>query len=306
MESKYIWVNGNFTPWHEAKVHVMSHALHYGSSVFEGIRSYKTKHGYAIFRLEDHIKRLLESAKIYRFNCNFSHAQIHQACHDVLLKNNLRENTYIRPLIYMGEVGYGVKPKAGAKADIMIAAFPWGAYLGEDSIKHGIKAQISSWQRLAPNTMPTGAKAGGHYLSSLLIAEEALRHGYQEGIALDTKGYISEGSGENIFIVKNKTLITPPTTAAILPGLTRDCVMKLATANNYQVIEQNIPRESIYIADEVMMTGTAAEIVPVTEIDGIKIGSGKVGATTKHIQELFFGLFNGKTPDKYNWLSHPQ
>ncbi len=301
-KAEYIWFNGSCVPWQDAKVHVMSHALHYGSSVFEGIRVYKTPQGSAIFRLPEHVQRLFDSAKIYRMPIPFSQMDIMNACKNIVLENKLTEGAYIRPLIFMGDVGAGVKPPVGSIAEVMVAAFPWGAYLGEGSLEQGVKAQVSSWQRLAPNTMPTAAKAGGHYLSSQLIAEEARRHGYDEGIALDIQGQLSEGSGENIFVVKGGILYTPPATAAILPGITRDTVFQLAESLGYKVVEQALPRESLYLADEVMMTGTAAEIVPVCHIDGLEVGTGKPGPITRHMQKAFFGLFNGETVDQWGWL----
>lgn len=301
-KAEYIWLDGTFMPWHDAKVHVMSHALHYGSSVFEGIRVYKTQQGCAIFRLKEHIQRLFDSAKIYRFSIAYTPDEVQSVCKKLLVENQVKEGAYLRPLAFLGDIGMGIKPPPGAKAQLMIASFPWGSYLGEESLKHGVDVQVSSWQRLASNTMPTAAKAGGHYLSSQLIAGEAKRHGYHEGIALDTQGQLSEGSGENIFIVRHDTLITPPATSAILPGITRDSVFKLAQSLGYEVREQALPRESLYLADEVIMTGTAAEIVPVRSVDGLPVGTGKPGPITQALQAAFFGLFSGETPDQWGWL----
>jgi branched-chain amino acid aminotransferase len=300
-EAAYIWSNGALIPWQEAKVHVLSHALHYGTSVFEGIRCYDTPDGPVIFRHDAHMQRLKDSAKIYRFSLPYSVAELMEACRETLRVNQLR-SAYIRPLAFVGNVGLGVCPPADAKLELIIAAFSWGAYLGEKALEEGVDAMVSSWHRAAPNTIPTAAKAGGNYLSSLLVGGEARRHGYAEGIALDTRGYLSEGAGENIFVVKNNIIFTPPATSAILPGITRDSIMTLAYELGYEIHEENMTREALYLADEVFMTGTAAEIVPVRSIDQISIGKGKRGPITEHIQNTFFGLFNGKTTDIWGWL----
>ena len=300
-KADYIWFNGEMIKWDEAKVHVMSHALHYGTSVFEGVRCYETHNGPAVFRHREHMQRLHDSAKIYRMPISYSIDELMSATRQTLIKNNLN-SAYIRPLVFIGDVGMGVNPPAGYKTDVIIAAFPWGAYLGPEALEQGIDAMVSSWNRSAPNTIPTAAKAGGNYLSSLLVGSEARRHGYQEGIALDVHGYVSEGAGENIFIVKNNILFTPTLTSAALPGITRDAILTLARDLGIEIREQTLSRESLYLADEVFMTGTAAEITPVRSIDGIQVGIGRCGPTTKRIQQAFFGLFNGKTEDKYHWL----
>ncbi|MDO6620835.1 MULTISPECIES: branched-chain amino acid transaminase [unclassified Shewanella] len=300
-QSELIWFNGEIMPWQDAKVHVMTHAMHYGSSVFEGIRIYDTHLGPAGFRLTDHVQRLFDSAKIYRMNVPFSFEQVMQACSDSVLKNNL-PSAYIRPLIFMGDVGMGITPPIDAQCDMVVAAFSWGAYLGEESMDAGVDVAVTSWQRLAPNTIPTGAKAGGNYLSSQLISTEAKRNGFDEGIALDTNGLVSEGAGANLFIVKNGKIYTPPATAAILKGITRDTIMVLAKELGYEVIEEAMAREFLYVADEIFMTGTAAEIVPVRSVDRIEVGAGKRGPVTQQIQQSFFGLFNGETEDKWGWL----
>lgn len=297
----YIWVNGDMTPWGEAKVHIMSHALHYGTSVFEGIRCYNTHKGPAVFRHREHMQRLHNSAKIYRMPIAYSVDELMAACHATLKQNGLN-NAYIRPLVFIGDVGMGVNPPPGYQTDVMIAAFSWGAYLGEEALENGIDAMVSSWHRAAPNTIPTAAKAGGNYLSSLLVGSEARRHGYQEGIALDVHGYVSEGAGENIFIIKDNVIFTPPTTSAALPGITRDAILVLAKDLGFEVREQTLSREALYLADELFMTGTAAEITPVRSVDGIEVGIGRRGPVTKQIQDAFFGLFTGKTEDKYQWL----
>ncbi|OCG11306.1 branched-chain amino acid aminotransferase [Gilliamella sp. wkB292] len=300
-KSDYIWLNGEMVPWADAKIHVMSHALHYGTSVFEGVRCYNTHKGPVIFRHKEHAQRLLNSAKIYRFPVPYTLEEIMEATRQVIKKNNL-ESAYIRPLVFIGDVGMGVIPPAGYKTDVMIAAFPWGAYLGEDALEQGIDAMVSSWNRFAPNTIPAAAKAGGNYLSSLLIGSEARANGFQEGIALDVNGQLSEGSGENLFIVKDGILFTPLLSSSALPGITRDAIITLARDLGIEVREQTLSRESLYLADEVFMTGTAAEITPVRSVDRIQVGIGRCGPITKQIQQTFFGLFNGKTEDKYGWL----
>ncbi|GLX78405.1 branched chain amino acid aminotransferase [Thalassotalea insulae] len=302
VSAELIWFNGELMPWQNATVHVMSHALHYGSSVFEGIRAYKTHKGTCIFRLEEHIQRLFNSAKIYRMNIPYTQEEVMQACKDAVAKNNL-ETAYLRPLAFLGDVGMGLRPPADAKADLMVAAFSWEAYLGADAIEHGVDVGVSSWNRLAPNTMPTAAKAGGNYLSSQLISMEAGRHGYTEGIALDVNNMVSEGAGQNLFLVRNKVIYTPFSTASILPGLTRDTVMQLARKLGYEVKEEPISRESLYLADEFFMTGTATEVVPVKTVDGMPIGTGSRGPVTKALQEAFFGIFNGKTEIEDSWLA---
>jgi len=299
--TKYIWFNGEIVEWDRAQVHVMTHALHYGSSVFEGIRAYDTPNGTAIFRLKEHIQRLFDSAKIYWMQMPFDKAAIEQACCDIVTKNDMK-SAYLRPLAFIGNVGLGVLPKSDA-VEVMIGALPWGAYLGEEALSQGVDVMVSSWSRLAPNTIPTGAKAGGNYLSSQLIAREARRNGYVEGIALDTNGYISEGSGENLFIVKNGVLYTSPATSGILPGITRDTIMTLARELGYTVREESLQREALYLADEIFMCGTAAEITPVRSVDRMQIGEGRRGPITESIQKSFFGLFNGETEDKWGWLT---
>lgn len=300
-KADFIWFNGEMVKWEDAKVSVMSHALHYGTSVFEGIRCYDTPKGPVIFRHREHMQRLHDSAKIYRFPLKQSVEQLMAACREVLRVNQLK-SAYIRPLVFVGDVGLGVNPPAHYETDVIIAAFPWGTYLGADALDKGIDAMVSSWNRAAPNTIPTAAKAGGNYLSSLLVGSEARRHGYQEGIALDTQGYISEGAGENLFEVKDGVLFTPPFTSAALPGITRDAIITLAKDLGIEVREQVLSRESLYLADELFMSGTAAEITPVRGVDGIQVGEGKCGPVTKRIQQAFFGLFTGETEDKWGWL----
>jgi branched-chain amino acid aminotransferase len=299
----YIWFNGEMVPWAEANVHVLTHAMHYGTSVFEGIRCYNTPNGPIVFRHKEHMDRLKNSAKIYRFPIPYSSEELMEICRETIRVNEL-ESAYIRPLGYVGNVGLGVCPPVDTEMDLIVAAFPWGSYLGEEALESGVDAMISSWNRAAPNTIPTAAKAGGNYLSSLLVGSEARRHGYAEGIALSVDGYLSEGAGENIFVVRNGILSTPPATSAILPGITRDSIMVLAKDMGYEIREENIAREALYLADEVFMTGTAAEIVPVRSVDQISVGEGKRGPITKEIQAAYFGLFNGTTEDKWGWLDY--
>lgn len=300
-KSDYIWFNGEMVKWADAKVHVMSHALHYGTSVFEGIRCYDTHKGSAVFRHREHMQRLHNSAKIYRFPVSYTIDELMEATRQTIRKNKLN-SAYIRPLLFVGDVGMGVNPPAGYQTDVMIAAFPWGAYLGADALEQGIDAMISSWNRVASNTIPAAAKAGGNYLSSLLIGTEARTNGFQEGIALDVNGHLSEGAGENLFVVKDNVLFTPTLSCSALPGITRDAIITLAKDLGIEVREQTLSREALYLADEVFMTGTAAEITPVRSVDRIQVGIGRCGPMTKQIQQVFFGLFNGQTEDKYGWL----
>ncbi|HEX2140060.1 MAG TPA: branched-chain amino acid transaminase [Woeseiaceae bacterium] len=301
--SRYIWFNGDLIPWADAKVHVMTHALHYGSSVFEGIRCYATPDGPAIFRLADHVERLFASAGIYRMTIPFTPDEIVRGCRDAVLENGLA-SAYLRPLVMRGVGGVGVCPVPGSPVEVMIAAMEMGEYLGEESLAHGIDACVSSWNRAAPNTFPTAAKAGGNYLNSQLVAMEARRNGYAEGIALAADGTLSEGSGENLFIVRKGVLFTPPAAASILMGITRDTVLQLAADAGLTVVEQPLPRELLYLADEVFFTGTAAEITPVCSVDRHSVGSGARGPITAALQEKFFGLFDGRTKDRWGWLDH--
>ena len=300
--TKYIWFNGELVPWENATVHVMTHALHYGSSVFEGVRCYSTPKGPAVFRLAPHTRRLFDSAKIYRMELPYSQAQISDACKTVVRENGLK-SAYLRPLVWRGYGEIGVMPLKNP-VEVMVAAIEWGAYLGADALENGVDVAVSSWTRMAPNTIPSMAKAGGNYLSSQLIVMEAQRHGYAEGIALDTNGNLSEGSGENLFVIRDGVIFTPPLTAALLPGITRDTIMALAHDLGHEVREQNLPREALYLADELFFTGTAAEVTPIRSVDGITIGAGKRGPITTAVQQAFFGLFNGETEDTRGWLEY--
>lgn len=298
--TKFIWFNGELVPWENATVHVMTHALHYGSSVFEGVRAYNTPNGPAIFRLGLHTRRLFDSAKIYRMELPYTQEQMNDACKAVVRENGLK-SAYLRPLVWRGYGEIGVFPLKNP-VEVMIAAIEWGAYLGAEALESGVDVAVSSWQRVAPNTLPAMAKAGGNYLSSQLIVMEAVRNGYSEGIALDTSGVLSEGSGENLFVIRDGIIYTPPVTAALLPGITRDSATTLARHLGYEVREQNLPREALYLADEIFFTGTAAEVTPVRSVDGITIGQGKRGPITTAVQGAFFGLFSGETEDRWGWL----
>lgn len=295
-----IWFNGSMVAWEDAKIHVMSHGLHYGSSVFEGIRAYDTSRGPTIFQLGTHIKRLFDSARIYRMDIAYSPQELAEACKAVVRESNMK-SAYLRPIVFRGLGSFGLVPKDSA-VDVAISAMAWGTYLGEGALERGVDVCVSSWTRLAPNTMPTVAKAGGNYLSSQLIAMEAKRNGYDEAIALDVNGLVSEGPGENLFLVRDKVLYTPPLTASILPGITRNSVMALARDAGYEVREENIGRDMLYLADELFFTGTAAEISPIRSVDRLTIGAGKRGPITAQMQAAFFGLFTGETQDKWDWL----
>ena len=295
----WIWQNGQIKPWRDATVHVMAHALHYGSSVFEGIRSYETPEGAAIFRLTDHLKRLYMSAKIYDIEIPYTIDELAAACRDVVKKNDLKA-AYLRPVAFRGLGGFGLS--AECPTDVAVATWPMGPYLGPEALENGIDACVSSWQRFAPNTIPAGAKAGGNYLSGQLIAREARRLGFGEGIALASTGLLSEGAGENLFLVFDGVLHTPPASASILTGITRHTLMTLAREDGIEVVERDLPREYLYLADEILMCGTAAEVTPIRAVDGKQIGNGKGGQITRRLQELYFGLFSGKTADRWGWL----
>jgi len=298
-----IWFNGELREFDDCKVHVLSHALHYGSSVFEGIRAYKTPDGTAIFRLDDHLKRLFYSADIYRMPMRYSFEEIREACFETVRVAGL-ESAYIRPLVMRGACGLGLIPKDMNVIDVSIMVDSWGAYLGEEGLKNGIRACITSWQRLAPNTIPTGAKAGGNYLSSQLIGQEAKDRGFDEGIALGHDGLLSEGAGENLFVIKDGRILTPPASSSILSGITRDTVFSLIADMGMEVVEQTLSREQLYGADEAFFTGTAVEVTPIRQVDHMTIGNGGCGALTRRVQDAFFGLFSGETQDKRNWLSY--
>jgi branched-chain amino acid aminotransferase len=296
-----IWFNGELRDHEDCKVHVRSHALHYGSSVFEGIRAYDTPAGTMVFRLTDHLERLFWSASVYRIPIPYSSQEIHQACRETIKASGLK-SAYLRPIVLRGDCGLGVIPNDMNKVEVSIMVTSWGAYLGEDGLLNGIEACISSWNRLAPNTMPAGVKAGGNYLSSQLIGFEAQDRNCEEGIALGIDGLLSEGAGENVFIVRKGKILTPPVAASILGGITRDCAIELSASMGMTVSEQAISREQLYAADEVFMTGTAVEVTPVKKIDHMVIGNGGKGPVTAKLQDAFFGLFDGRTKDQWGWL----
>lgn len=299
-EAKLIWRNGEMIPWADATTHILTHALHYGTSVFEGMRAYDTPHkGVCIFRNREHMERLHFSARVYGIEINYSVDELMAACRDVIRENDLK-SAYIRPVAFFG---YGEMGPASpnVKSEVAIAAFPWGAYLGEDGMKNGIDVAVSSWRRLAPGTIPAGVKAGGNYLSSRLVSMEAKKKGYAEGIGLSHDGMVSEGAGENLFVVHKGRIITPPAASSILVGITRETVTILARKAGYEVVEQAMPREFLYAADEIFLTGTAAEVTPVRSVDDLVVGNGERPVTSK-IQEMFFGLFNGETEDEWGWL----
>jgi branched-chain amino acid aminotransferase len=300
-EAETIWFNGHLIPWKEAQIHVLSHVVSYGSSIFEGMRAYATDKGPAVFRLQPHVRRLFDSAKVYRMEIDYTQEEISQAILETIRANQL-PSAYIRPLVFRGYAELGVNP-FNCPVDVVIAAFEWGRYLGAKALEEGVDVRVSSWSRMAPNTFPAMAKAGANYMNAQLIKMEALKEGYVEGIALDTSGYVSEGSGENIFVIRDDVLYTPSLAASILPGITRDSAIVLAREFGYTVVERSVPREFLYIADEVFFTGTAAEITPVRSIDGIQVGDGRRGPITERIQEAFFNIVEGRTEDRHNWLT---
>lgn len=296
--TKNIWHNGNLIPWENATIHVMSHVVHYGSSVFEGIRCYGQPQGSAVFRLPEHMHRMLDSAKIYRMEIPFTLEELCAAVVDLIEANGITP-CYIRPIALRGYGEIGVSPK-GSPTEVYIANFPWGKYISGHG---GADVCVSSWNRLAPNTMPALAKAGANYMNSQLIRMEAEANGYSEGIGLDVSGLVSEGSGENIFIVRNGVLYTPPLANSALSGITRDSVLTIARSLGLTVVEQPLPREMLYIADEVFFSGTAAEVSPIRSIDRIVIGDGNPGEVTRKIADEFFGIANGLKPDRFGWLT---
>ena len=305
--SPKVWKNGKFINWDDARIHVMSHVVNYGSSVFEGIRCYETARGSAIFRLTEHMQRLVNSAKIYRMDSQFSRDHFCAAAVELVAQSGL-ESCYLRPLIIRGldeeKPAFGVYP-LNNPIDSYIAAWQWGKYLGEEALENGIDVCVSSWTRITSNSMPAMAKAGANYMNSQLIKMEALLGGFSEGIALDDRGYVSEGSGENIFLVNGGKLITPPLGASILPGITRDSVIQIARELGIEIIETNIQRAALYLADEVFFTGTAAEITPIRAVDRITVGSGKRGDMTKIIQDEFFKIIRAERPAPFDadWLT---
>ena len=298
---KKVWMNGRLVDFADAKIHAFSHVFHYGSAMFEGARVYKTKTGPAAFRLDEHIKRMFDSCKVYRMEIPYSKEEFKEAIFDTIRANGFEE-CYIRPVVYRGLGALGVNPFR-SPVEVLIAIWKWGQYLGEEAIEQGVDVCVSSWNRMAPNTFPAMAKATGNYLNSALIKMEAIVNGYTEGIALDNAGRVSEGSGENLFLVYGGKILTPPLSGTILPGITRDSVLTLARDAGYTVVEQQIARELLYIADEVFFSGTAAEITPIRSVDRITVGNGARGPVTEKIQRAFFDLVNGKSEDKHAWLT---
>jgi branched-chain amino acid aminotransferase len=299
-KTEKIWHNGTMISWDQATLHVMSHALHYASALFEGIRCYQLPAGPAIFRLGDHMQRLLNSSKIYRLNVPFTRSDLERAAIDLIRVNGLRHG-YIRPIVLRGYGTLGVH-STDCPIEVYMGCWEWGKYLGPDA-DDGVDVCVSSWNRVAANTLPAMAKASANYMNSQLIAMEAHANNYAEGIALDARGYISEGSGENVFVVYGGRLLTPPFAASILPGITRDTVMTLCRDLGLTVVEQDIPREMLYLADEVFFVGTAAEITPLKSVDRIPVGSGKRGPITEKLQKEFFAIVEGRKPDRYGWLT---
>lgn len=295
-----IWMNGKIVAFEDATIHVLSHVVHYGSSVFEGIRAYDTPKGTAIFRLDRHVQRLLDSSKIARMDISFTYDELMEGCRETVRRNG-GNACYLRPVVYRGYKTLGVNP-TGVPIDVAIATLEWGKYLGKDALDKGIAVRVSSWRRAAPDTFPFMAKTGANYLNSQLIKLEAVADGYVEGIALDSFGFLAEGSGENLFLVRGETIHTPSLASAILPGVTRDCVLVLARELGFDVREEQLPREMLSLADEVFFTGTAAEITPITSVDRIPVGNGKVGKVTKKLQEAFFDIIEGRERDRHGWL----
>jgi branched-chain amino acid aminotransferase len=295
-----IWMNGSLVDWADAKIHVASHVVHYGSGVFEGARCYDTPRGSACFRLDAHVQRLFDSAKIYRMEPGISYDEMYAAVLETIRANEMKA-CYIRPIVYRGYHTLGVNPFP-CPVDTAILLWDWGAYLGQDALDNGVDVRVSSWSRSAPNTFPTLAKTSANYANSSLIKMEAIAEGYSEGIALDTFGYLSEGSGQNLFVVRQDVIYTPPITASILPGITRDSVLKIAKDLGFKVREEMLPRELLYIADEAFFAGTAVEITPIRSVDKIPIGNGRRGPITEAIQQAFFDIINGRAPDKHGWL----
>jgi branched-chain amino acid aminotransferase len=301
-ETEKIWFNGELVDWADAKVHIGAHGLHYGSGVFEGIRCYDTEQGPAVFRLTDHLKRLENSAELLYMELPYSLAELRAACYELVAANGLAE-CYLRPLAFYGYGELGVHPGTNP-VDVVIMSWPWGAYLGEEALQSGVRAKVSSWKRIGPNTIPHAAKATGIYLNSMLAVVEATRAGYEEAILLTDDGFVADGSGENIFIVKDEILSTPDLSASILPGITRQTILEIANALGYAVHERQVIRSDIYVADEVFMCGTAAEVTPVRSVDDHEIGP--PGPVTKKIQSAFFDAVRGRDERWSRWLEYPE
>jgi branched-chain amino acid aminotransferase len=298
---EWVWHDGEFVRWDEARIHVLSHAVQFGSSVFEGIRCYRTPEGPAVFRLADHLRRMYDTCKVYRTEIPYDAAALTRACRELIERNGL-DACYLRPMVVRGYGAVGMVPYA-SRPEVYLVCWPWGAYLGDDALELGVDACVSSWFRPAPNTYPAMAKVAGNYLGSQLAKMEALSNGFAEAIALTPQGLVSEGTGQNLFLVRNGTLITPPVDGTLLPGITRDSVLCLAQDLGIPVREQPVPRETLYIADELFFTGTAAEVTPVRSVDRITVGSGRRGPVTERIQERFLAVARGELPDTRGWLT---
>ena len=296
-----IWHNGRLIPWNDAQIHIMSHVVNYGSSVFEGIRCYALPDGPAIFRLHDHMQRLIDSSRIYRIELEHDIEQLCEASAQLVAANGVWP-CYLRPIVMRGYGEAGVNP-FNSPTEVYMVNYPWGKYLGKGNVTEGVEVCVSSWARIAPNTMPAMAKSGANYMNSQLIKMEAIINGYEEGIALDVNGYVSEASGANIFLLRKGKLITPPLGNSVLPGITRETILQLAADIGVSVVEQMIPREMLYVAEEVFFCGTASEITPISSIDKIKINGGKTGPVTLALQHEFFGVVNGSKPDRHGWFT---
>jgi branched-chain amino acid aminotransferase len=299
-EAQKIWMNGALVDWGEAKVHVLSHGLHYGTTVFEGIRTYATDQGPAVFRLDDHLARLERSAALYHMPIPYSREELRAAVHAVVSANEL-DACYVRPIVLRGYGTMGLYPLE-APVDVAVAAWEWGAYLGDEGLRNGIRAKIASWRRIGVTTIPATGKAGGQYLNSILAKLESQGAGYQEAILLNEQGFVADGSGENVFIVKDGRIVTPPVTASILEGITRDTILTLAGDLGIETVERDILRAELYLADEAFMTGTAAEVCPINEVDEHRLGP--PGPVTRRLQERFFAATEGRDPRSSAWLDH--
>ena len=297
-----IWIDGNMVDWKDANIHVLSHVVHYGTSVFEGIRAYKNENGVAVFRLKEHVQRLFDSAKIYKIDIPYTQEEIEEAILETVRVNDL-DGCYIRPIVFRGYGELGVNP-LNCPANVVIAAWEWGSYLGEEGMANGVDIGVSSWRKPATDTFPALAKCGANYMNSQLAKLEAIDNGYDEAIMLDYEGHVSEGSGENIFLAEGEKLFTPAMSSSNLKGITRDSIMTIARDLGYEVVEEVISRERLYSANEVFFTGTAAEVTPIRSIDHRQIGAGKRGPIAEKIQTAFFDIVEAKTEDKYNWLSY--
>ena len=297
-----IWIDGEMVDWKDANIHVLSHVIHYGTSVFEGIRAYKNENGIAVFRLKEHVRRLFDSAKVYKIDVPFTQEEVAEAIIETVRVNDL-DGCYIRPIIFRGYGELGVNP-LNCPVNVVIAAWEWGSYLGEEGMANGVDIGVSSWRKPAPDTFPTLAKCGANYMNSQLAKIEAIENGFDEAIMLDYEGHVSEGSGENIFLVEGEKLFTPSMASSNLKGITRDSIMTIAGDLGYEVVEETISRERLYFADEVFFTGTAAEVTPIRSIDRKTIGIGKRGPVAEKIQSSFFDIVEAKTEDKYGWLTY--